>query len=356
MAGEMEISNVRKGGPGPVDVLPVNTSNPFIWDNDTDADTFTQEFVMALANNGTINLIGISLSPHPYNGGKSEDLQAIVLKARHSGWKNIPDATWDLGNLAMTALSRPASGNIDGTDPLDTAPARMIRDQVLKAGTPSKPVVIGAGGALTTVASGYLLAKQMGKAAEFASKVIVMADSGGYNGVPSMNGYNTGQDEWASYICLARLKYIVVSFPDNHVGLPMIWDFIDTLPDNELTRYMRAKKGPQWPYADLHGDGDAGVVLAFLRPRQGDYFNQTTGIAFDHWGSWPAGWGKPGPQSQNWNCYLAELKVRVDPTSDNLMISGYDQSVADSEWKKAVGGASATSNKVKPTLPAAGRN
>ena len=283
---------------------------------------------MVLAHNGTINLIAITKSPHPYET-TSEDLQAVVVKARNSGLQNIPDATWDLGSYYMTALTRPSNGNIDSTQPLDTAPARMIKNKVLQVGTTSKPVVVGAGGCLTTIASAYLLAKNAGRAAEFVSKIIIVANNGKM--VNSLSSYNTFQDKWAAYICHTRMKIVVSTWID--AGIPKIWDFIDTLPDNELTQYMRWKKGPQWPYPDTHGDGDAHPVLAFLLPTQGNYFTGTTRISFHYWGRWNSSWGKPGPNSINWNAYLADMKVRVDSSSDDIFITGYNQSVADSAWE-----------------------
>jgi hypothetical protein len=310
--------------------LPFDTSNPFIWDNDANHDVFTQELVMALAHNGTINLIAITKSPHPYET-TSEDLQAVVVKARNSGLQNIPDATWDLGSFYMTALTRPSDGNIDSTQPIDTAPARMIKDKVLQVGTTSKPVVVGAGGCLTTIASAYLLAKNEGRAAEFASKIIIVANNGQM--ANSLSSYNTFQDSWAAYICLARMKMVVSTWIDT--GIPKIWHIIDTLPDNELTQYMRWKKGPQWPYKDTQGDGDAHPVLAFLLPTQGHYFTGTTRISFDYWAPWNSSWGHHGPNSINSNAFLADMKVRVDSGSDDIFITGYNQPEADSAWKDA---------------------
>lgn len=310
--------------------LPFDTSNPFIWDNDANHDVFTQELVMALAHNGTINLIAITKSPHPYET-TSEDLQAVVVKARNSGLQNIPDATWDLGSFYMTALTRPSDGNIDSTQPIDTAPARMIKDKVLQVGTTSKPVVVGAGGCLTTIASAYLLAKNEGRAAEFASKIIIVANNGQM--ANSLSSYNTFQDSWAAYICLARMKMVVSTWIDT--GIPKIWHIIDTLPDNELTQYMRWKKGPQWPYKDTQGDGDAHPVLAFLLATQGNYFTGTTRISFDYWAPWNPSWGHHGPNSINSNAFLADMKVRVDSGSDDIFITGYNQPEADSAWKDA---------------------
>jgi hypothetical protein len=80
--------------PASAENMTHGTANPFIWDNDSESDAFTLDFIMALAHLGVIKLIGISESPHPYKT-TSENYQAIVEKARNSGWRNIPDASWD---------------------------------------------------------------------------------------------------------------------------------------------------------------------------------------------------------------------------------------------------------------------
>src|SRR5262245_5144036 len=232
--------------PASAENLPRGTASPFIWDNDSESDAFSLDFIMALAHLGVIKLVGISESPHPYRTA-SENYQAIVEKARNSGWKNIPDASWDLGSYYMTALSRPSNGSIDGTSPLDTAPARMIRDKVLSVGTTTTPVVVGTGGALTTVASAYLLANQAGRGAEFASKMVLYGGIGAGGG-HVLNGYNDAQDEWAVYVCQQRLKVVFTEYSTTSQDQPNFWAMIDTLPNNEIGQYMKTTKA-NWPYA-----------------------------------------------------------------------------------------------------------
>ena len=85
---------------------------------------------------------------------------------------------------------------MNDTAPIDTGSSRMIKDQVLSVGTPSKPVVIGTGGCLTTVASAYLLAQREGRGAEFASKCVVYSVMGWRLESP-IREYNHNQDSWA---------------------------------------------------------------------------------------------------------------------------------------------------------------
>lgn len=65
--------------PAPADDMPYNATNQFIWDNDSESDAFALDFVMALAHAGSLKLIGISESPHPWKS-TSENYQAIVEK------------------------------------------------------------------------------------------------------------------------------------------------------------------------------------------------------------------------------------------------------------------------------------
>jgi hypothetical protein len=314
--------------------LPFSRSNPFIWDNDANHDVFTLEFVMALANNGVIRLVGITQSPHPYRT-RCEDLQAIVEKARAVGWKNIPDAAWNLGDCYATALIRPDSGRIEDTLPIETRSAEFILECVLGEGTPAVPVVIGAGGPLTSVVSAYLMALRQGRGDEFAKKVIVLANLGLIkDGRPTISNYNPSQDEWATYICLERLRNVIVDNKPGHT--PQIWEFVKALPGNVLTEYMWWKQGEQWPYPTDHSDIDANVVLAFLFPRLGDYFRKLVRVRVAGWNPRPAGWDHPSFK-YNVNAYHAELAIEESPEGGAVYVSDFSQSVSDETWKREVG-------------------
>src|SRR3954468_9045192 len=99
----------------------------------------------------------------------------------------------DLGADYMTALERPPSARIDDTRPIDRRPAKLMRDLVLARGTTTTPVVIGAGGPLTTVASAYLLAWRAGRGDEFAAKAIVSANTFYHPQYPQVRDYNSQQ-------------------------------------------------------------------------------------------------------------------------------------------------------------------
>src|SRR4051794_31748461 len=146
-----------QGNVAPASALAFDRTNPFFWDNDTELDVFTLAFLLAATSNGDIRLIGMSRSPNPYAPERDQaEFSALVRAAIDSGW-NVPrgllsNIATDLGADYMTALERPPSARIDDTRPIDRRPAQLMRDLVLARGTTTTPVVIGAGGPLTTVA------------------------------------------------------------------------------------------------------------------------------------------------------------------------------------------------------------
>lgn len=334
-------SAVSNAGTLNVDPLPFDTTCPFIWENDANSDVFDLELVMALANNGVINLVGISQSPQPYQTN-CEDLQAIVNLARQIGWVHIPDATV-LGNYYRTALMHPADDSIDSTAPIDTACSEMITNKVLTLGTASKPVVIAMGGPMTTVASAYLLASQAGRGAEFASKCVIIAGIGGGSGgsvdANTLSAYNAAQDAWAVYVCLQRLR-VVITNGEGQDAEPDIWTWIadtNALPENVLTDYMRSKQGSNYPYYNMGWGNppiptpsDLPALMIFLYPATGSYFNTITPVSYLGMGNWPPGFFTlpdaddayhPGLLQNlgNWNTYETNVEIQTDLNSTNTV-------------------------------------
>ena len=315
--------------------LPINATNPFIWDNDTDGDVFTLEFVMALASNGKINLIGISQSPNPYKN-RNDNLQEIIDIARKSGFKNIPDAKSDLGPYFKTALARPEDGSIDSTSPLDTESARMIRDKVLECGTPSKPVVIGSGGAYTTIASAYLLACEQGRGEEFSAKAISIGVAGYINpknGKYTEREYNVFQDPWARYICLERLRTISVPTPLPKPEETLVGDFIFALPPSPLANYMKKKAHnlvelghPDW----LSCVGDDHAIIPFLFPEEGNFFLSTERIAVSGWKQDTTG------RKLNDGAFTSTSKTVFDASSDDIVLMGFNWNFVGKYWKNTL--------------------
>jgi hypothetical protein len=306
--------------------LPFDTSNPLIWDNDSESDAFSLALALALANNGELNLIGISQSPHPYKHS-SEHFEKMVAAARASGWKHAPDATWDLGPYYMTALTRPGSGRIDETTILDTAPARMIRDKVLQVGTERKPVVIGTGGALTTVANAYLLARRDGKGDEFARKSIVAASIGAVGYSPLGMEYNAQQDSWALFIVLDRLHVVLTPLD---MGMSAgdqqrVWQQIEGLPNTPMGSFVKGVI-PKYPYDRLGGvvTGDMQPLIAMLHPQEGVFFRRTALVQFDSWKAWPSNYPNHGPNALNLNAFKQLLHVRPGTNTSALFVDQYN--------------------------------
>lgn len=286
---------VEPAVPEPVTTEPAAaTVHKLIWDNDSEYDCFALTFAMVLANNNLLNLVGISQSPDPYKS-TSENYQVFVDDARKSGWHNargtdFPDASDNMGDYFMTALQRPSSGNINDTIALVTEGSTMIKDKVLSLGTTTDPIYIGTGGALTTVASAYLLAQKEGRGAEFIAKSKVFAGIGA-DGSLTLNSYNDRQDEWALYIVVKRLNVQIVEDDSvNHYNEASdVWNFIDSLPKgySAIGDQMKYVKNVTMPANYVSGMiGDAEALYTILFPTPGTYFDNIESVSFDSWGPW----------------------------------------------------------------------
>lgn len=131
--------------------LPYDSAHPIIYDNDDTVDVYTDDYLMALASAGEINLAGMITStsiapfnkyvPSKYYEQAVADREAGVARARKSGFRNIPDPVRGVkGHLA-----EPASGRIEDTQPIGSEGSRQIVRQAKRA-TFDRPLVIVAGG------------------------------------------------------------------------------------------------------------------------------------------------------------------------------------------------------------------
>jgi hypothetical protein len=137
--------------------LPYDNTNPIIYDKDGVINCYTDDYLMALASAGDINLVGIITSStiQPYNKHVSlEDYERMVVQrveginhARNSGFGNIPDPVCGPKGY----LQKPASGKIEDTQPMGTPGSWLIVNEAKKA-TPEKPLVFVMGGAITVAA------------------------------------------------------------------------------------------------------------------------------------------------------------------------------------------------------------
>ena len=315
--------------------LPWDSTHPFIWDNDSETDQISLAFALAAAHNGELNLVGITRSPNPYAGIRPENFQDWVDVARDSGWQALPNADSNLGHAWMAALARPASESIDEALPLDTSPAQTMMQTILSIGTPTKPVVVATGGAVTTLASAYLLALRSDRGPEFASKVVACLGAGRRGAYPALREYNAFQDGWAVYIVLNRLRTVIVEYDFDFLSDgdgEELWRFIAALPDSPIAAAMKHVQQDTWPpdYDRRGIFGDINPIVAFMHPTRGAYSTHTARVTFDRWDPW--GSGPHGPRSLNWNAAMGVMVLREDPTSQALYVNQLRRDVAKSTF------------------------
>ncbi|XZE56233.1 hypothetical protein SH139x_002330 [Planctomycetaceae bacterium SH139] len=232
---------------GAVRLVGVGPENPIIYDNDWWFDVFDNNYLWSLASMGKADLRGNVVSRDMWEWDQGylyslqqsvEDAEKALKLALDSGLKNIPELT--IG--AEHVLARPASGKIDDTVPKPTAGSRLIVAEALRA-TPEKPLLVIAGGPLTTVANALLTNP------EIAANLVV------FNLMVSSNNYN-GKDGWSAYIVAKRTRYVDWGggqfwerdsvFKSNH---------FDVLPDNPFTLDMKRFINTELGRANQLGDG-----------------------------------------------------------------------------------------------------
>lgn len=232
---------------GAVRLLGVGPENPIIYDNDWWFDVFDNNYLWSLASLGKTDLRGNIVSRDMWEWDQGylyslrqsvEDAEKALKLARDSGLRNIPELT--IGSERV--LARPASGEIDDTVPQPTAGSRLIVAEALRA-TPEKPLLVIAGGPLTTVANALLTNP------EIAANLVV------FNLMVSSNNYN-GKDGWSAYIVAKRTRYVDWGggqfwerdsvFKSNH---------FEALPDNPFTLDMKRFITTELGRANQLGDG-----------------------------------------------------------------------------------------------------
>jgi hypothetical protein len=140
--------------------LRFGPDNPIIYDNDWWFDLFDNNYLWAQASLGEVNLRGNIVSRDMWEWQKGylypmekcvKDAQKALKLARDAGLKNIPELT--LGSERV--LERPGSGKIEDTKSRPTPGSRLIVVEAKKASA-KKPLLVIAGGPMTTVANALL--------------------------------------------------------------------------------------------------------------------------------------------------------------------------------------------------------
>lgn len=241
---------------GQVRLKGVGPDNPILYDNDWWFDVFDNNYLWAQASLGRADLRGNIVSRDMWDWQKGyqykmeesvRDAEKALRLARSSGLKNIPGLT--LGS--DRALARPESGRIEDTVAHPSAGSRLIVAEAGKA-SPGKPLLIVAGGPLTTVANALLTNP------EIAPNLVVfnLTVNGGYN----------GKDGWSPHIVVKRTRYV-------DWGGGQFWDrdsvfkaeHFDVLPDNPFTEDMK-----RFIKTDLGRDnqlGDGAPLVWLFQPR-----------------------------------------------------------------------------------------
>ncbi len=264
-------------------LLPYDSSCPVIHDNDTVIDVYTEDFLMAAASLGELDLRGIvtSSSVRPFNPHIPEsdfhsDLPPApnrlnfvanrthgVRLAREAGLSDIPDPIMGIkGNL-----QRPDSGKIEDTAPVDSPGTRLVLETALSA-SPEKPLVLIMGGQASIAADAYLLDPGI------ADRMVVAWLVGDQDG---LTGYNASADPWAAYIVLERLR--LVAFPTDYADPRVSKERLHTLPESAYRQWLIDKQHPGNRLPDGR-DADAQPAISVLR---GDYVKKVRPVACGSW-------------------------------------------------------------------------
>jgi hypothetical protein len=241
---------------GTVRLKGVGPDNPILYDNDWWFDVFDNNYLWAQASLGNARLRGniVSRDMWDWQKGYQYSMEASVKDAgkalhlaRSSGLKNIPDLT--LGSDRV--LIRPVSGRIEDTEAHPSDGSWLIVSEARKA-SPDKPLLVVAGGPLTTVANALLTNPEIGP----NLVVFNLTVSGGYN----------GKDGWSPHIVIQRTRYV-------DWGGGQFWDrdsvfraeHFAGLPDNPFTEDMK-----RFIRTDLGRDnqlGDGAALVWLFQPK-----------------------------------------------------------------------------------------
>lgn len=153
LAKEAKLSiRVDSGG---VQILGLDSTNPVLFDNERWDNGPDDEYIWAKTSAGSLDLRGTIVTRDFHNGlamdAQLKKARQELQEARLAGFANLPEVTPG----ATAKLSWPASGRLEDIVPMPSAGSELIVAEARKA-TPEKPLLVVAGGALTTVANAWL--------------------------------------------------------------------------------------------------------------------------------------------------------------------------------------------------------
>lgn len=297
--------------------LPYDNTNPIIYDKDEVINCYMDDYIMALASTGDINLVAMITSStiQPYNKHvTAQDYERMVVQraegvnhARASGLYNIPDPIAG----PKRHLEKPPLGRIEDTQPIGAPGSWLIVSEAKKA-TPEKPLVVVMGGALTVASDAYLLDNSI------ADKVVVAWSGGTTDGMEDYNGW---ADAWAACIVLQKLR--LVQFPAFQAVPYVPKSRLFELPATELRQWMINKQHTHWktPDGQLQPgscDADAPPAISVMRR---DYVLRAKRVSFSDWKTVD---GHEVPVFES------------NPTGGALVITMASKEVATDEWWRAL--------------------
>jgi hypothetical protein len=171
----------------------VDSTNPVIFDNERWDNGVDNEFIWAKASLGKLDLRGDIVTADVQTGQNTVAAQMAAAReelrlATLAGMHGIPEFTAG----AEARLVLPPSGRIEDILPLPSAGSDLIVAEARKA-TPEKPLLVVAGGPLTTVAQAYLTDPSI------ASRMVVA----------SVFTYNLqSRDSAANYLVAKKCRYV----------------------------------------------------------------------------------------------------------------------------------------------------
>jgi hypothetical protein len=308
-----------QGGTPPTVTFPFSNANPIIGDNDEYDDVYVDDYLMALASTGAINLKGLitSSSITPYNQYVTSadfermhaDRTAAYNAAVASGMTNIPaPVTGVKGHL-----SKPLSGVIDDTVSIGSTGSELIVAEANLASV-AVPLVVIAGGPLTTIADAYLIDNTI------VDKVIVayLGDS-----VSGFDNYNGWADGWAANIVLQKFKMVifpVVTFYDTYTPIITKSELL-TLPSSTWSTLMYNK---QHSSNNLPNDQDADGPPAIAIMLGENYALTTQNVEYS------------SLQNLTLEGNAHEVPMFSAGGSSSIRVITADRALATNEWWRAV--------------------
>jgi len=231
--------------------LPVDDRNPVVICNDGPHDNWQGEYAMLFANAGGPQLAGIIVSAAanwPDLDANLAGWQQMVTAGREGGLANVPDPVASDGPV----LVRPSDGQVDSTEPNESAGARFIIDAANRFAQARRPLVVVTGGRLTDVADAYLLDPTLPDRVVVVSSLGSVTPDGGEMGIP-----NGELDAWAGVVVAQRFRYVQISaFYDQLADVPS--SRLSELPTNAFGAWIQSKQAGLWE--DPVGADQVGIL------------------------------------------------------------------------------------------------